>query len=163
MRIILSYQVYKDINKLYNYKVYLTDKEFCQSFISYAHKIAQDFKLLMSGRVSFTIKGRLRHSRLSSIDVSYNLFGGNVIIIHSIGFIGIPHLYRMCAYERKQLRITRSKRPLHIKASVNPSDYIRTNIRGGAIGGIEVEVVQRKNATTRSNKKVFNYLYNGRI
>ena len=129
MRILLSDQVYKDINKLYNYKVYLTDNQFCQSFVFYVHKVANDFDTLAQGRNTFSYNRGFRYSRLSTIDVNYKLLNGNVILVKSIGFIGLLRLYRMCSFERRGLGITRGRRPTHIKASINPSDYKMSNLK----------------------------------
>lgn len=88
----------------------------------------------------------------------------NDTIIYSIGFIGLPHLYRLCAYERKQKNAPLGKRPTNIKASRNPNDYISIpNGDGGYIGNMQVYIVQRKGVTSPSGKELFNYFCNGRI
>ena len=43
MKVVLSDEVHKDIEKLYDRRIYLTDKSFCQSFVSYCNKMANDF------------------------------------------------------------------------------------------------------------------------
>lgn len=164
MRVYITDTVLKDINNLFNRKVYLTDKNFCQTFIFYLRKISRDFSILKQGRNTYTLRNGFRNASLTAINVSYKVAPSiNTVIVYSISFIGLMRLYRLCTAERAEIGRPLRRRPSHIVASSNVVDYEPSNLKGGTIGGIAVQVVKRKGVTTRSNKPVFNYLYNGRI
>ena len=165
MKILLSDEAHKSLEKLYDRRIYLTNKSFCQSFISYCNKMANDFRTLESGRNTFVIRRGYRISTLSVIQVYYRILPyTNSIIIYSIGFIGLPHLYRLCSYERRTSGKSLGKKPTNVKASTSVSDYKDIpNGYGGEIKGMQVKIVQRKNVTTIYNQPLFNYYWNGRI
>ena len=165
MKVVLSDEVHKNIEKLYDRRIYLTDKSFCQSFVSYCNKMANDFSILESGRNTYIIRGGYRISTLSTIQVSYRIVPSvNSIIVYSIGFIGLRHLYRLCSYERRVKAKTLGRRPPNITASSSISDYKDIpNGYGGEIRGLPVKIVLRKGVKSSSGKPLFNYLWNGKI
>lgn len=166
MKVVLSDEAHKDIEKLYDRRIYLTDKKFCLSFISYCNRMGRDFLTLESGRNTYVIKGGYRVATLSTIQVLYRIVPyANSIFIQSIGFIGLQHLYRLCTFERRTAGKSLGKRPANIKASTNVNDYqdIPNNSYGGEIRGLPVKIVQRKGVTAPSGKPIFNYLCNGKI
>lgn len=163
MRVLLSDSAFKNINGLFNRKVYLTNDTFCQSFKFYLKQISNDFVALEMGTNRYVLKRGFRVSTLSAIEVSYKLLGNSAILIYNIGFVGLIHLYQLCSYERRTIGKPLRRRPRHILASTSVSDYQPSNLKGGTIRGRRVEVVQRKGITTNSGKPVFNYMYDGRI
>lgn len=165
MRIVLTDGVYKDINNLFDRKVYLTNNAFCQSFIFFCKKMEDDMNSLKQMRNTFSVRGAFRISTISAMRISYRLFPyAKAIVIYSIGFIGLRHLHRMCAFERKMQGKSLGRRPAQITASKSVSDYQGIpNNNGGTIGHIPVKIVRRKNITSVSGKPLFNYLWNGRI
>lgn len=124
MRIVLTDGVYKDINNLFDRKVYLTNNAFCQSFIFFCKKMEDDMNSLKQMRNTFSVRGAFRISIMSAMRISYRLFPYvNAIVIYSIGFIGLRHLHRMCAFERKMQGKSLGRRPAQIAASKSVSDY----------------------------------------
>ena len=69
----------------------------------------------------------------------------------------------MCKYDRKVANQKIGKRPPHIKPSPLLSNYRLTKFKGGEINGEQVQVVKRLDASSRSGKDLFNYLYKGRL
>lgn len=163
MRVLLSDSAFKNINGLFNRKVYLTNDSFCQSFKFYLKQISNDFVALERDTNRYVLKRGFRVSTLSAIEVPYRLLGNSAILIYSIGFVGLKHLYQLCSYERREIGKPLRRRPCHILASTSVSDYQPSNLKGGTIRGRRVEVVQRKGIRTNSGKQVFNYMYDGRI
>lgn len=166
MRIILSDFAFKQLNKLYgDRRVFLTDETFTDSFKFYNKQLHIALYTLSNRTVPFVMNKGYRVSNLGNIIVTYRLMASlNVIAIYSFGFIGLPHLYRLCTYERKQKNASLGKRPTNIKASINPNDYKSIpNGDGGRINNVPVYIVQRKGVTSPSGKELFNYFCNGRI
>lgn len=163
MIIILSDVAHRSFENLFNRKVYLTDKNFCESFVYYCKRIANDFTILGKGGNRYTLRRGYRVSTLSALQVVYKV-STNYIIIYSIGFVGLMHLYRLCTQERKTKSKPLSKHPSNFVASKSPSDYqYIPKGYGGEINGTQVKIVQRKGIITSSGKPLFNYYYNEKI
>lgn len=166
MKAFLSDDAHKDIEKLYDRRVYLTNDTFCQSFVFFCKRMASDFSVLESGGNRYVIKHGYRISTLSAIQVTYRIVPyANSILIQSIGFVGLRHMRMLCSLERRSKAKPLGRRPSNINASISISDYkdIPNNSYGGEIKGFPVKIVQRKGITAPSGQPIFNYLCNGRI
>lgn len=165
MNVYLSDKAHKDLQMLFRRSVYLTDRCFCKSFVSFCKTIGRDLLSLENGKNSYSVQDGMRLSKMTAIQVAYKVFPyAQSIVIYSIWFIGLRRLYSLCAYERRIANTRLGRRPTQIKASTLIADYQDTpKGDGGQIKGIPVRIVQRKGVTTPSGKPLFNYLWNGRI
>lgn len=166
MAVILSDYAHKQLNNLYsNWMFFKNDKEFSEAFKYYNKCLLRDFDRFSSGGLTYTIHRRYRRVILPSVQIFYRVAIGGMVIITSFLFVGLGRVQKLTAIEKKELNsgVTSTRRPSHIVASTNVADYEPSNLNGGTISGIAVQVVKRKGVTTVSNKPVFNYLYKGRI
>ena len=163
MQILFTDRAKKELNKLYsNRRLYLTDKSFCPSFIDYLRKISNDIRTLSERNVKYTVKHTYRYTQLTALAFLYKIYEDGVVLVYEIWYIGLPHLYKLCNYDRRVSNNKLGKRPLQITRGII-SDYVQSNINGGNINGVTVHIVKRKGMTSRSNKPLFNYLFQGKL